>query len=104
MENKNKKIAIASLGKNKDSEISSVAGRSPYYLIFDNKGKLIETVKNPFVIGGGAGFGIAKLLSDKDVNIVIAGKFGGNMTGALEEKNIKALEKKGIVEEILKEI
>lgn len=101
---KNKKIAIASLGKSEDSEVSSVAGRSPYYLIFDNNGELIEIAKNPFVIGGGAGFGIAKLLSDKGVNVVVAGKFGGNMITALEEKGVKTFEKKGIVEEVLKEI
>jgi len=96
------KIAIASIDTNTDSEVSSVAGRSPYYLIFENK-ELIEAVKNPFLVGGGAGFGVAKMLADKGVNIVVAGKYGGNMQGALEEKGIKVEMKSGIVKNILNE-
>ncbi len=83
------KIAIASTGKSIDSEVNPVAGRTPYFLIFENK-KLIETLKNPFAIGGGgAGFSVAKMLEDKNVGLVIAGHFGNNMLGALKEKNIK---------------
>lgn len=83
------KIAIASTGKTIDSEINPVAGRTPYFLIFENK-ELIEVIKNPFAVGGGgAGFSVAKMLSDKNVNVVIAGHFGANMLSALKEKNIK---------------
>ena len=35
------KIAIASEGKDVDSEISSRGGRAPYYLIFEDK-ELVE--------------------------------------------------------------
>jgi len=83
------KIAIASEGKDINSEISSRGGRAPYYLIFKNK-KLIETIKNPFATGsGGAGFSVAYMLADKKVELVIAGKVGGNMVSALKEKGIK---------------
>jgi len=81
--------AIASEGKNINSEISLKGGRAPYYLIFENK-KLIETIKNPFATGsGGAGFSVAYMLADKKVSLVIAGKVGGNMVSALKEKGIK---------------
>ena len=83
------KIAVASEGKTQDSEISEKGGRAPYYLIFENK-KLIETIKNPFASGsGGAGFSVAHMLADKKVNLVIAGKVGGNMISALKEKGIE---------------
>ena len=89
------KIAIASEGKQKNSEISQKGGRAPYYLIFEDK-KLIETIKNPFASGsGGAGFSVAYMLADKKVNLVIAGKVGGNMKSALKEKGVEFREESG---------
>ena len=96
------KIAIASEGKDKDSEVSQKGGRAPYYLIFEDK-KLIESIKNPFATGGGgAGFSVAYMLADKKVDLVVAGKLGGNMISALNEKGIKFKEGSGKkVEEVI---
>ena len=96
------KIAIASEGKTIDSDISEKGGRAPYYLIFENK-KLIETIKNPFATGGGgAGFSVAYMLADKKVNLTIAGKIGGNMESALNEKEISFKQESGKkVEEVI---
>jgi len=94
------KIAIASTGESEDSEVSPVSGRAPYYLIFDD-GKLVKTIKNPFRIGGGAGFGVAQMLADEGVDLVISGSFGGNMRSTLESKNIKYKEMSGSVKEAL---
>ena len=94
------KIAIASEGKDENSEISQKGGRAPYYIIFENK-KLVETIKNPFASGsGGAGFSVAYMLAEKNVNLVIAGKVGGNMISALKEKGIEFKEKSGKISEI----
>ena len=91
------KIAVASIDKNENSEISQQTGRAPYYLIFNEKCELIETVSNPFSIGGGgAGFAVAKMLADKEVDIVIAGKFGSNMTDTLKTRGLKYYEKPGM--------
>lgn len=99
------KIAVASIGSEKTSQISEVAGRAPFYLIFDQNGEIVEAIKNPFAIGGGgAGFGVAKMLADKDVDTVVAGKFGGNMIGALEERGLKYYEMTGTVEEAAAEV
>ena len=95
------KIAIASEGKDIESEISLKGGRAPYYLIFENK-KLVETIKNPFATGGGgAGWSVAYMLADKKVNLVIAGRIGPNMQTALKEKNIKSKETQGKVKDFI---
>jgi predicted Fe-Mo cluster-binding NifX family protein len=92
------KIAVAALEKSLDSEISTQAGKSPFYLIINEQGELQEELKNPFSIGGGgAGFGVAKMLADRAVDAVAAGKFGANMIEALEQRGIRAYEMKGTV-------
>ena len=91
------KIAVASEGKDLDSEISGRGGRAPFYLVFEDK-KLVETIKNPFAAGGGgAGFSVAYMLAEKKVGLVIAGKVGGNMISALKEKEIEFREESGKV-------
>ncbi len=90
------KIAISSESKDENSQVSQMSGRAPYYLIFEN-GKLTKTIKNPFRIGGGgAGYSVAEMLSEEKINLVISGKFGGNMISALETKGIKSKEMSGI--------
>lgn len=95
------RIAVASLGKDEDSEVSDKAARAPYYLIFEG-GKLAESLKNPFAMGGGgAGFAVAKMLADKGVKLVIAGNFGGNMASALEEREVGYRESEGKIKDVI---
>ena len=89
------KIAVASEGKTDDSEISMRGGRAPYYLVFEDK-RLVEVIQNPFASGaGGAGFSVAYMLAGKGIDLVVAGKIGGNMESALNEKGIKFSEEAG---------
>ncbi|XLQ20092.1 MAG: NifB/NifX family molybdenum-iron cluster-binding protein [Candidatus Moraniibacteriota bacterium] len=95
------KIAVGSMDKNIDSTVSSQAGRAPFFLIFDENGTLLETIKNPFSTGGGgAGLGVAKMLADKSVDKIIAGKFGDKMIEALNTRGVDFEEKEGIVQDI----
>jgi len=104
MTTKTKRIAIASEGKDINSEVSLRGGRAPYYLIFENK-KLIETIKNPFAVGGGgAGWSVAHMLANKKINLVIAGRTGPNMEFALKQKKIKFKEASGKVSNAIKKI
>jgi len=85
------RIAIASEGKDENSKVSAVSGRAPYYLIFEGE-KLVKAIKNPFAVGGGgAGFSVAQMLGNEKVDVVVSGKFGPNITMALEQKKIKAV-------------
>lgn len=98
------RIAVASKGKNTDSEISDKGGRAPYYLIFENK-KLVETIKNPFAVGGGgAGWSVAYMLADKKVGLVVVGEIGPNMKSALKQKKIKFKQASGKVKKIIDKI
>jgi len=97
------KIAIATVDKSAQSQISTRGGRAPYYLIFNQEGELLETIKNPFSTGGGgAGTGVAKMLGDKNVDIVIAGEVGEKMAESLKNKNIEFKTKEGIAEEAIR--
>ena len=50
------KIAVAAEGKTAAAKVSGVAARAPYFLIFDESGKLPEAVDNPYKTAkGGAG-------------------------------------------------
>ena len=90
------KIAISSEGDNESAQVSMVSGRAPYYLIFDNE-NFVEAIKNPFAMGGGgAGFGVAQMLANKGVEVVVSGKFGPNMSSSLQSKGIKAIEMQGL--------
>ncbi|MBW2986076.1 hypothetical protein KY333_01770 [Candidatus Woesearchaeota archaeon] len=99
------KIAIASSGKDENAPVSPVSGRSEFYLIFEDK-KLIEVISNPFQHGGGgAGVGVAQMLANKEVEVVISGKFGPNMTAFLDNKGMKyKIVQNKTVKEALEEI
>jgi len=52
-----------------------------------------------------AGFGVAEMLSDEKVEIVVSGKFGTNMVNALKSKGMRYRELSGMtVREALKSI
>jgi predicted Fe-Mo cluster-binding NifX family protein len=99
------KIAVASTEKHEDSSVSERAGRAPYYFIFDDSKKLLEEIDNPFSFGGGgAGFSVAKMLADKNVDMVIAGKFGPKMSGALQERGVNFHSATGKIKDALDEV
>jgi predicted Fe-Mo cluster-binding NifX family protein len=87
------KIAVAALSKDENSVVSPRSGRSKFYLIFDDNGNLLEVISNPFSRGGGgAGFGVAKMLADKNVDIVIGSQIGEHMEEALKNRGVKYFE------------
>jgi len=99
------RIAVASINRDETSEISPRPGRSRFYLIFDDDGRLLEVLSNPFSRGGGgAGFGVAKMLADKGVDIVVGSRFGENMEAALAERDLKYRQMSGYVKEALEEL
>ncbi len=99
------KIAIAAVDKKENAQISERGGQAPCYLIFDERGNLLEMIDNPFCVGGGgAGFAVAKMLADIGVDVFIAGAIGDNMQGALQARQIRYCPKTGIASRAAKEI
>jgi len=95
-------IAIATVGESANSEISQVAGRAPYYLIFDENGDLLKSIKNPAQHrGSSASSGVIELLIKESCKIVIAGQFGNNMQNQLKANNIEYFQREGIASEVL---
>ena len=98
-------IAVAVVDRTENSQISQIAARAPYYLIFDKNGKLLEVVSNPFRDAArGAGPKVAGLLIEKNVTVVVAGDFGHKMTIALDEKGLSHLTVTGIVQKAIQEL
>jgi predicted Fe-Mo cluster-binding NifX family protein len=86
------KVAVASKGGSDDSFLSDVSARAPFFLIFEGE-KLVEVIKNPFMIGGGAGYSVAHLMGEKGVDVFVSGgSIGPNLKMSLEEKGIKAVQ------------
>jgi predicted Fe-Mo cluster-binding NifX family protein len=96
-------IGVAAEGKVPSSLVSSVAGRCPYFLLFDEKGTFVEAVANPHKDArSGAGTHVVDFLAGKSVKIVIAGAFGPKIIDAMKARGMRPLEFKGIVADAVK--
>jgi predicted Fe-Mo cluster-binding NifX family protein len=99
------KIAVAASSKTAKASVSNMAAKCPYYLIFNNKGELIEVIDNPYSdASGGAGPSAANFLAQRGVTIVIAGNFGSKMINTLKNKGITHFEFKGRVDDAVKRV
>jgi predicted Fe-Mo cluster-binding NifX family protein len=99
------KIAVASTGQEKDVAINEQAGRTPFFLIFDDKGNFLEALENPARDQSRrAGPSAALFLADKDVTLVIAGNFGDKMKQVLDEHHIQYVAKTGTADIVVKTV
>ncbi|MFH1490354.1 MAG: NifB/NifX family molybdenum-iron cluster-binding protein [Pseudomonadota bacterium] len=99
------KVAVAAKGKTATAEVSGVAARSPYFLIFDGDGRLLEAVENPYKAAkGDAGTSVVPFLAQKGVTLVVAGEFGEKMIQAMKAQGIEYLEFHGSAEGALKKV
>lgn len=97
------KIAVSSEGSSPSSLVSAIAARSPYFLMFDAKGKLLEAIENPYRnAAGGAGSQVVGFLAGKGATVVVAGAFGQKMVGGMQVKGIRHLEFKGSATDAVK--
>ena len=100
------KIAIASKGKNPESQVHEKFGRADYFLITDQDGKEIaETINNNAKNNStGAGIAAAQMLVDKNVEIVVAGNLGPKAEDVLNIAGIKFKSFAGSVLNVMKEL
>jgi predicted Fe-Mo cluster-binding NifX family protein len=99
------RIAIATDGKKPTASVSQLAGRCPYYLLFDEQGTFIEAIENPFKTSrGGAGISAVDFLAQKGVKIIVAESFGNKMISAMKSRGIKYYEFRGDAADAVKMI
>lgn len=98
------RIAVAGNDKTPGASVSGQAGTAPYFLFFDEKGRFIEAMENPYKGKEGAGKSVADYLAGKGVTVVVAEGFGGPIVDVMKGKGIKAIAFKGSAEEAAKKV
>lgn len=101
------KIAVSSMDKNIDSNVSDVFGRCPYFIIAeieDDKIKKTEAIENKNTNQmSGAGISTGQLVAEQNVEAVITGNVGPRALDVLEQFKIKIYFGDGIVKHVLEE-
>jgi predicted Fe-Mo cluster-binding NifX family protein len=79
-----------------------MSGRAPYYLIFDEKGVLKKSLKNPAINSRrDASSEVIGLLLKESCEIVIAGQFGNKMQNLLKQNNIRFYIREGTADKVI---
>jgi predicted Fe-Mo cluster-binding NifX family protein len=99
------KIAVSAKGKNVESEVSDVFGRSSYFIIAETKDQKIEkteAIKNKSTDQmSGAGVSTAQLMAEKNVDAVITGNVGPRALDVLKQFNIEVYFGSGAIKKVL---
>ena len=98
------RIAVAVDEKVPEAAVSSQAGRSSFFLLFDNKGTFLEAIVNPYTDVKSRGIAVADFLAAKGITAVVAGSFGDRITEGLKNKGIRALTFKGKAADAVKKV
>lgn len=87
-------IAITTTGKGLDSELDPRFGRAQFIIIVDTNGAIVEVIDNETnrAALGGAGISTAKMLVDKNVNVLITGSCGPNARRVLDTAGVEIRE------------
>lgn len=96
------RIVVAATDQTPAAAVSNNAGPSPYFLVFDQKGKLVETLTNPYKEADSAGPKVVTFLAGKGATVVVAGDFGPRLVEIMKSKGITALSFKGSVQDAVK--
>jgi predicted Fe-Mo cluster-binding NifX family protein len=98
------KIVIAANGETTAAAVSTQAGGATFFLIFDKKGNLIETLANPEKNAASPGTAVVHFLVGKKATTVVAEGFGPKIVETMKSKGIKTVAFKGSVNEAVKKI
>jgi predicted Fe-Mo cluster-binding NifX family protein len=88
-------VAVAANGKTASASVSSQAGRSPFFLLFDKQGILVEAVDNPYKDARNAGIPALEFLASKGVNVLVAEGFGSRIVEVMRSKGMRPVEFRG---------
>ncbi|MBI4271921.1 MAG: hypothetical protein HY615_16410 [Candidatus Rokubacteria bacterium] len=98
-------IAVATESDTPVASVSRQAGLSPFFLLFDKDGTLLEAMKNPVQTGGmGSGTAVVDSLADKGVKVLVAEGFGSRIVEYMASKGMRQLEYKGSAADAVKRV
>ncbi|MCF7916580.1 MAG: NifB/NifX family molybdenum-iron cluster-binding protein [Candidatus Omnitrophica bacterium] len=99
------KVAVSSIDKNIESNVSGVFGRCPYFIVAevkDNKIGEVEILENKSIEENtGAGIATAQLVAENNINVVITGNVGPRALDVLRRFEIEIYVGEGTVQDVL---
>jgi predicted Fe-Mo cluster-binding NifX family protein len=98
------KILVATKQKSPEASVSELAAQAPYFLIFDEKGNLVEAIDNPFKGKNEAGKILLGFLVEKGVTAIVGRDYCGDIIGMLKNKGITAYNFEGSAAEAAKKV
>jgi predicted Fe-Mo cluster-binding NifX family protein len=98
------KIAVAANDKVPTATVSDQPASSPYFLFFDQKGKLLEAVQNPYKDEDRAGPSVVGFLAGKGITVSVAGGFGPKIVDDMKAKGITPVSFKGSAADAVKKV
>lgn len=99
------KFAIAADGQDASAPITHLTGRAPYFIIYDENGKLLEVAVNIYLQQEfGMGPQAAAMLGEKKVTVLVGGMAGPKMKKVLDANSIRFVYRKGIVQQVVDEL
>jgi len=99
------KFAIAADGQDASSPITHLTGRAPYFIIYDETGKLLEVAVNIYLQQEfGMGPQAAAMLAERKVTVLVGGMAGPKMKKVLDANGIRFVYRKGIVQQVVDEL
>jgi predicted Fe-Mo cluster-binding NifX family protein len=101
-QNNSEMIAVAANGKTVSASVSPQAGRSPFFLLFDKQGALVEALDNPYKDAGNAGIPVLDFLAGKGVKVLVAEGFGSRIVEVMKGKGMRPVEFKGSAKDAIK--
>jgi len=98
------KIAVAASDKAPTALVGDQAGAAAYFLVFDEKGRLVETIENPLKNSESPGPEVINFLAEKKVTVVVAGFFGPRIIDIAKTRGITPITFKGTAQDVVKKI
>ncbi len=87
------KLSITATGKDLDSRVEKMFGRSPYFVIVDTMTEETTFLRNTAICSGhGAGIRAAGILSEEGAEALLTGVVGPNAFKALRDAHITVFE------------
>lgn len=84
------KICVTAIDSKINSKVDPRFGRCAYFLIFDEKFKLLKKIQNDAGQSmRGAGITAAQIVANEKVDVIITGNIGPNAYGVLSSSGIK---------------